>query len=269
MKGLWAIFNIRMRQILSFRAAAFAGIGTQFFFGFVMVMIYEGFYRSAIGDDLKLPMTLEQTITYIWLGQGLLGLLPWNGDREIQGMIRTGDFAYELVRPMNLYFYWFFRILAQRIGGTLLRAIPLFTCVNFIFPRGLQMQGPMSNVGFLLFIGSMCIAILLGAAISNIITIMVLYTIGDGVDRLLPAIVTLFSGMVIPLSFFPEWSQPLFRWLPFSGLLDSPYKFYLGIYGPGEFMSILFFQCSWLVIIVGVGARLLNQASKRIIIQGG
>jgi ABC-2 type transport system permease protein len=269
MKGLMAIFKIRMRQILSYRAAAIAGIGTQFFFGFVMVMIYESFYRSSQGESVNLPMTLQQTITYIWLGQGLLSLLPWNGDREIQGMIRTGDYAYELVRPVNMYFYWYARILAQRIGGTLIRAVPLFVGVNILFAKELHMQGPDSLVAFVFFIGFMLIAVLLGAAISNIITLMVLFTIGDGVDRLLPAVVTLFSGMVIPLSFFPEWSQPVFRFLPFSGLVDSPYKFYLGIYGIQEFGPIMLQQCLWLTALILLGLGLLGRASRRIIVQGG
>ena len=269
MKGLIAIFNIRLRQIMTYRAAALAGIGTQFFFGLVMVMIYEGFFRSSLGQNLELPMTMPQTVTYIWLGQGLLGLLPWNGDREIQGMIRTGDFAYELVRPLNMYFYWFSRILAQRIGSTLVRAIPLFVCVNLLFPQKLEMSAPISGLGFMLFVSSLIVAIVLGATISNIITIMVLYTLGDGIDRFLPAIVTLFSGMVIPLSFFPEWSQPIFRFLPFSGLVDAPYKFYLGIYGIQEFWGIILHQITWVLLILLLGLGLLGRASKRIVIQGG
>lgn len=266
MKGLIAIFKIRLRQILAYRVAAAAGIGTQLFFGFVMVMIYDSFFRSTHNG---MPLSLEQTITYIWLGQGLLGLLPWNGDREIQSMIRTGDFVYELVRPVNMYFYWYYRILAQRIGATILRAIPLFLIVNLVFPYKYRMLVPASMTGFLLFVFSMLIAVLLGAVISNIITISVLFTIGDGIDRLLPAIVTFFSGMVIPLSFFPEWSQIIFRLLPFSGLVDTPYKFYLGIYGVSDFVQVLAIQGIWVLMLMLFGNLLLKLASRRTIVQGG
>lgn len=266
MKGLIAIFKIRLRQILAYRVAAIAGIGTQLFFGFVMVMIYDSFYSPEL---VNMPLTLEQTITYIWLGQGLLGLLPWNGDREIQAMIRTGDFVYELVRPVNMYFYWYYRILAQRFGATLLRAIPLFLVVNLLFPIKYHMMAPVSFTGFFLFLCSMLIAVLLGAVISNLITISVLFTIGDGVDRLLPAIVTFFSGMVIPLSFFPEWSQIIFRLLPFSGLVDTPYKFYLGLYGVNDFVQVLAVQGIWVIVFMLFGNGMLNFASRRTMVQGG
>ncbi len=82
MRGLIGIFKMRFGLILNYRMAALAGLFTQLFFGFVMVMIYLAFYESGGGEQF--PMTLPQTVTYIWLGQGLLGLLPWNGDREVQ-----------------------------------------------------------------------------------------------------------------------------------------------------------------------------------------
>ena len=57
-------------------------------------------------------ITLAQAITYIWLGQAFLGLLPWNVDTEIAAMMRSGNVAYERLRPVDTYFYWFARALA-------------------------------------------------------------------------------------------------------------------------------------------------------------
>lgn len=271
MKGLFAIFKMRFGLILNYRMAAIAGLFTQLFFGFVMVMLYYSFYESngSISSSNKLPMTITQTLTYIWLGQGLLGLLPWNGDREIYAIIRNGDYVYELVRPMDMYNYWLYRILAQRLAATILRAFPLFILAFLVLPENLRMTGPVSFFAFIFFVLSMVTAIILGGAISNIITISIMFTIGDGIERLLPAVVTIFSGMVIPLAFFPDWSQPLLRFLPFSGLVDGPYKFYLGIYGANELASVIMHQVIWTLILVGLGRWMLHKASQRVIVQGG
>lgn len=266
MRGLLAIFKVRFNLQLQYRAAAYAGTFCQLFFGFVMVMMYEAFYENGITD---LPMTLSQTVTYIWLGQGLLGLLPWNGDREVQGIIRTGDVAYELVRPTNLYYYWYFKIMAQRIAPTILRSIPLFIIVSLIMPETIRISGPISFGGFLCFLVAMMGALLLGGTVSNIITISTLFTIGDGMDRLFPALVTLGSGLVIPIAFFPEWSQLIFKLLPFSGLTDAPYKFYLGIYGISDLAFVLVHQITWTLALGFIGNYLLYRAGKRIIVQGG
>ncbi len=271
MKGLFAIFRMRFGLILNYRMAAIAGLFTQLFFGFVMVMIYYAFYESngSIENSRNLPMTITQTVTYIWLGQGLLGLLPWNGDREIFTIIRNGDYVYELARPINLYDFWLYRILAQRLAATILRALPLFLLAFFLVPDMLKMHGPSSLIGFMMFLMSMITAIILGCTISNIITISVMFTIGDGIERLLPAIVTIFSGMVIPLAFFPDWAQPLLRFLPFSGLVDGPYKFYLGIYASSDIISVLSHQLIWTIVFMFFGRWMLQKASRRVIVQGG
>lgn len=271
MKGLLAIFKMRFGLILNYRMAAIAGLFTQLFFGFVMVMIYYAFYESSgsLNNSGNLPMTVTQTVTYIWLGQGLLGLLPWNGDREIQAIIRNGDYVYELVRPVDMYNYWLYRILAQRLASSLLRALPLFLLAFFVVPGRLQMNGPESFSSFAMFFLSMMMAVILGGTISNIITISVLFTIGDGIERLLPAIVTIFSGMVIPLAFFPDWAQAILKFLPFSGLVDSPYKFYLGIYGSGDLATVLLHQISWTLVLMMAGRWMLQKASRRVVVQGG
>ena len=68
---------------------------------------------------------LPEVRTYIWLGQALLAMLPWNVDRDVRDMIRSGTVAYELLRPLDLYNLWYCRALAWRVAPTLLRAVPL------------------------------------------------------------------------------------------------------------------------------------------------
>ena len=119
-----AIFAARFSMLQQYRAAALAGIVTQFWFGAIMVMALAAFYGSGRGAP---SITLAQAVTYIWLGQAFLGLLPWNVDTEIAAMMRSGNVAYERLRPVDTYFYWFARALAWRTAGTLLRSIPLLT----------------------------------------------------------------------------------------------------------------------------------------------
>ena len=98
MKAYWAVVSARFRTLLQYRGAALAGFGTQAFWGLIRVMIFTAFYASSDGSQ---PMTLRDTITYVWLGQALIAILPWNWDREVHDMIRSGQVAYELVRPID------------------------------------------------------------------------------------------------------------------------------------------------------------------------
>ena len=93
-----ALLSARFRTMLQYRAAAVAGAGTQFFWGFIRIMILMAFYRSSSASP---PMDLEDVISYIWLGQAFLALLPWTHDRDLEGLIRDGGVAYELLRPRD------------------------------------------------------------------------------------------------------------------------------------------------------------------------
>ncbi|MBN1968657.1 MAG: ABC transporter permease [Candidatus Delongbacteria bacterium] len=263
---IYSFLKIRFSLALQYRSAAIAGIFTQMFFGIFIIMVYDAFFQSTTKIT---PMTFQQTVSYIWLGQALLGLLPWNGDLEIQAMIKKGDFIYEWLRPISLYDYWFVRIFAKRTAATLLRSIPVLFIAFFCIPDPYCLELPYSLQSFFLFSIILTSSVLLGCTISNIITISTLFTIGDGIDRLVPAIVTMFSGMVIPLSFFPEWSLPIFKFLPFSGLVDTPYKFYLGIYNIDNFLFSLFHIFFWMILLLILGRYMINRALNRVVVMGG
>ena len=104
-----AIFAARFLMMVQYREAAVAGIVTQFWFGAIMVMALSAFYMGGRGSA---SMTRAEAITYIWLGQAFLGLLQWNVDPEIVLLMRTGNIAYERLRPINTYFYWLVRAMA-------------------------------------------------------------------------------------------------------------------------------------------------------------
>src|SRR5262249_4166986 len=70
-----AVLSARFRMLLQSRGAAVGGLFTQVFFGLVIRGVYEAFYRSTTRPQ---PMTFGQLVGYVWLGQALLAMLPWN-----------------------------------------------------------------------------------------------------------------------------------------------------------------------------------------------
>lgn len=266
MKAYLSIIKIRFNLLLQYRVAAIAGVVTQFFFGMIMVMVLYGFYSSSTGE---MPIDYNVAITYIWIGQAMLGMLPWNGDSEIQNLIRTGNVTYELLRPMNLYNYWFARSFALRTAPTLLKSIPLFIIV-LLLPKDLRMELPQNSLSFLGWIITTFGALVISCSITNIINITTLYSLsGDGIQRLLSAIVTLFSGMIVPLPLFPDKLKQLINILPFSGLVNIPAGFYTGEIEFEQLPRYLGFQILWAIIIYILGQWILNKKIKDLVVQGG
>jgi ABC-2 type transport system permease protein len=258
-----AVLGARFRMLLQYRAAAAAGLATQLFWGLIRLMIFDAFYRSSSAPQ---PMSQQEVVSYVWLGQAMLMILPWSTDHEVKGMIRSGAVAYELLRPLDLYSFWYARSLSMRTAPTLLRSIPLLLVAGLF----LGLKPPLdlaAGVGWLL---STAGSIALASAITTLISISFFWTLsGDGVSRLLPAVAMVFSGLILPLPLFPGWAQAALDFLPFRGLADVPFRIYVGNIPPAQIPLCLAHQLLWTAAFVLFGRWLLSRATVRLVVQGG
>jgi ABC-2 type transport system permease protein len=266
-----AIVSARFRTLLQYRAAAFAGVWTQLFFGLVFLGVYEGFYRSS---NQTPPMAFAQVVSYVWLGQALWAMLPWNADAEVKAMVKSGAVAYELCRPVDLYGLWYARAVAWRTAPTVLRAVPMSLIAIFGLPLiGLgewRLAPPASLESGVAFAATIVCTLFLGCALTTLINISLLWTLnGEGFALLMAAMVTFFSGMIIPLPLFPDWAQPIVQALPFAGLVDLPFRVFTGHIPPRAVVSVLLHQLLWTTALVLVGRWLLSRGIRRIVVQGG
>ena len=263
MNGYLAILKIRTKALLQYRAAACAAICTQLFWGVVTIMIYRAFYQGGAAIE---PISLNQAMTFILVGQALLPLLPWTIDKEIEAQVKNGNVAYELIRPIDLYGLWFVRSFAFRAIPTLMRCAPIFIIGGWLF----GLSAPVSlEAGFLFFL-SVIFALFLSSTITTLVLISLFWTVsGEGIQRLLPHFTILFSGMVVPLPLFPTWMQPFLNVQPFRGVMDIPCRLYTGVIPAEDAFYYFGFQLIWTLIFVLMGKWLINRAMKRVVIQGG
>lgn len=257
------LISARLRMLLQYRAAALAGFGCQCFWGLIRVMVFAAFYAASTQQQ---PMELAAVITYIWLGQAMFAMLPWFRDRELERMMRDGNVAYELARPLDLYATWYTRNIASRLAPTLLRALPMFI-VALLF---LGMQPPASPGAAAAWLIATLGALLLGCALVTLVTVTMLWTIaGEGVSQLNGVLVMLLSGMIVPLPLFPAWCQDILRFLPFSGLADAPFRLYTGHIPVEQLAPILGHQLLWTLALVIAGRALLQRGLRELVVQGG
>jgi ABC-2 type transport system permease protein len=219
-------------------------------------------------------MTFTQIVSYVWLGQALLAMLPWNVDAEIRAMIRSGAVAYELCRPVDLYSFWYARALAWRTAPTLLRAVPMVLIASIGLPLvgfdEWRLVPPASAAAAAAFVMALACTLLLGCAMSTLINITLLWTIsGEGTVVLLTTLVTFLSGMIVPLPLLPDWAQPVLRALPFAGLVDLPFRIFTGHIAPGDAGWVFVHQLAWTLALVAAGRWLLARGMSRVVVQGG
>jgi len=271
MKPYTAMLAVRFKNMLQYRSAALAGFACQWFWGMIMIMVYEAFFSNSFKQQ---PMSFAQTVSYIWLGQAFLGLLPWNPDGDFQELVGSGAIAYELLRPLDLYNLWYVRSLAQKIGGTILRALPMLLLTSLIYPwigaGDIALVFPATPLRLIAFLIAMIGVIFLSTAITAVINISLIWTIsGRGIAVFFNSIVTLFSGMIIPLPFFPDWTQWLFAFLPFRGVVDAPYRIFMGHIPASGYAGVYIHQIVWIAFFIILGRFLVQRAARKLVVQGG
>ena len=271
LKPYLAMFRMRLIAGMRYRAAAWAGVATQFFWGGMQLLIYYVFYQSSgMNTASDSPMTFSQLADFVWMRQAFLAMVMlWSMDNDLLNLIAGGNVAYELARPLSLYSFWFARVLAFRISRTALRCLPIFI-VAFLLPGDWAFHLPSDLNAFLLFIPSLILAALLASALSMFICILTFVSLNPQGARIVMGSATEFlMGGIIPIPFMPPLLQAIASALPFRYTADFPFRVYSGNISGNDALIGLGVSFLWLVALVLFGIWGFRSSLKRLVIQGG
>lgn len=269
-----AAFAARFQLMLQYRAAAVAGFVTQCWFGGVKVMIYAAFYHGAPQAAAHAPITLSQVITYTWLAQALLALMPWNPDPEVVDGVRSGAIGYDRLRPVDAYSLWYVRSAAWMIARAIPRAALMATFAAVLLPlAGLSAWAwrPPSGVGAgVMAMLSVLVALALSSALLMLVNLVVVATMnGRGIQILITPLTVVLSGNLLPLALYPDWARTALLVQPMAGLFDIPCRIYFGgLSGPTAWMGIGL-QVVWTAALIVIGRAWMARIMTRLEVQGG
>jgi ABC-2 type transport system permease protein len=267
MKAYLSVFRIRFANAIQYRAAALAGVVTQYAWGFMELLMFWAFYRA---NPDAFPMTFQQTVNYIWVQQAFLALfMTWFYEYEIFWAISSGAVAYEMVRPLDLYGRWFSQTAATRVAKCVLRSLPILLVALFI-PGPLRMTLPPSAGQFLLFLLSAALALCVVVAFSMLVYVSVFFTLdSSGVRRITAAAVDFLAGAILPLPFFPPAFRAVIELTPFAAMQNMPLRIYSGNIAGADAIRGIALQVFWLAALVALGRLWMRKAERKVIVQGG
>lgn len=266
-----AAFRARFQLMLQYRAAALAGFATQCWWGGIRVMVFAAFYGV---NAAAAPISLGNAITYVWLGQALLALLPWVADPEIGQAVRGGGVGYDRLRPVDAYGYWYARTLGWMLARALPRAALMLLAAGIVLPLvGLgdwSWRPPSGLAAAVLFVPAFMLMTALGAAVLMLANVVVAASLNErGVNAVLTPLVVVFSGNLLPLDFFPDVLRPFLYLQPFAGLVDIPFRIYFADLSGGAALQGLALQTFWTVVLIGLGRLVMARMMLRLEMQGG
>ena len=264
MKKYFALFRIQFVNGLQYRVAALAGLSTQFAWGFMEILAFMAFYRA---NPAAFPMEFSHLVSYIWIQQAFLTLIvPWGGINIGESII-TGNIAYDLARPMNLYNRWFCEIVSNKASSFLLRCAPILI-VALIIPPPFTLILPPSISQFLMFVISVSLTLGIVAAYCLIDAGSIFYTMSR-YNVIFVIAADFFAGNYIPLPFFPESIRKIVEFSPFGAMANMPLRIYSGDIAGMDAVWGISLQLFWFIALLLAGKRLIRNALRRVVTQGG
>lgn len=251
------------RRYLAYRGATLAGLFTNSVFGALLASVYIALYRDREAGATVAGFALTDLLTFVWISQSLLAVVSLWGWWEIAQSIQSGDVVSDFMKPFHYYGYWAARDVGRATAQVLMRGIPTITIGAVLF----DMRLPDHGWDGLAFVTSVVLAVAVSFSLRFILNVVAFWLIDiAGVHALSLAVVNLFSGMLLPLAFFPQWFELLANILPFRAMVMSPVQAYLG---QGNVAILLLGQAAWFLALALGGLGLLRLATKRVVIQGG
>ena len=263
MKSYLSVFRMRFRLETHYRGAALGGIVCQMFFGLILAALYRALY---MGKPQTMP--LSRVVTYVWLQQAFFRML-FSSDADLMDKIRTGGIAYDLCRPLHLYGFYYARIMAQKLMGSLLRAAPMLVFASLL-PDGWNISLPVSLPALLAAVAALVLGLFCVCAMENLTMAFTMRTLDQrGIQAMLSLLLMILSGNVLPLTLFPDSWQRVITLLPYAQLLDAPIRLYTGEYALSQTPRVLLLQAGWAAVLIGAGCLLWRWNQRRLVLQGG
>ena len=228
--------------------------------GFVWYALYQG--KGSVES-----VSFHSMLSYILISQALQGIhgagTPlW----EIQERVRSGDIAMEMLRPYDYPWRMFYTDLGSIFFYFLTAVLPLYTVIFLI----ISPAAPTTLSQGVLFIVSAILGYFIRYCIELTFGLFTFWLVETGgVEDIFYFSISLFSGSVVPLWFFPNWLEQVALYLPFQGIYFVPNSIFVGQLRGQALLMALFTQVIWLVVCYALLRYVWAKASMKIVIQGG
>jgi ABC-2 type transport system permease protein len=253
------------RRHATYRQAMAAAIFTNSVFGFLrcaalLAVAGANAGRVAGYDEARL-------ITFVWVGQGLIGVVLIWSPTELADRIRTGDVIADLLRPIDLVWQHLAADLGRAGLAVFTRLLGPIAVGSLFFP----LFWPRRLLTYPLFVCSI--------ALATVVCFGCRYLVNAAAYWLLDArgpltAWTLVSGLLGGL-FFPLWFLPralalfLVIGTPFPSTIQLPLDILVERGSAAQQAALLCVQAGWVVAMLALCRWVQRLGERKLVAQGG
>lgn len=246
MKGLTAVISMEFRKILAYRSDFWVTFLGQTVVQLIVARsLWQSIFETNKVDSMQGFNLDMMTLYYLVVPIGSR-ILSGQNMGFLSNEIYDGTFTRYLIYPVNAFVY----------KSTTYLTHSLFYCLQlfFIFLIYQLFVGKISFSPEHLFLG---VFIFFIASICYMLISMLIELISLWADNVWALMVMLrffanfFGGGIIPLDFFPQWSQMLLAYTPFPYLISLPVKTLMGLMPINESFTGIGILFVWIMILLG------------------
>jgi ABC-2 type transport system permease protein len=248
---------------LAYRLRYLTGIVTYFIYVSVYYFIWKAIYEHSTSIE---GFDFAHILTYLGVGWIIRSFYFNTIDQEIASQVTEGRLAMDLIKPVNLQYMYLARAAGESVFRLGILTLPTAVVLFLVYP----LRAPASLGLGLAFLVSVTLSFLIVAAINFAIGTFALRL--QSILGLLRAkffLLELFSGLLLPISFFPSVFQKVLSVLPFEYISYVPMLIYLGKLNGNGLVRGLALQVFWVAALLALGDGLWRWSSRKVTIQGG
>ncbi len=264
-----AFVRLAFLEYLAYRLRYYTGVvsytifvaGNYYLYSALFTSRPEGAAAARLGG-----LTLPEMITYVclsWIGRSFYFN---NIDRTLSGQIRDGKISLLLIKPVHVQTMLLFESVGEAGFRLLMFTLPIVVVVGPLF--GLSPPPSPELYGWTLL--SFGLAFIVNTQINFLVGSLAFYLKNIlGVIRAKLVVMEFLTGVLIPFTFFPEWVQRVFAWLPFQAISYVPVTIYLGRREGTDLALALLGQAAWAAGLLLLGRWFWNRSVRHVTLQGG
>jgi ABC-2 type transport system permease protein len=259
----WAFARVGFVNTLAFRLRYYTGIVTYFIYVSVYYFIWKAIYEHSTSIE---GFDFPHLLTYIGVGWIIRSFYFNNIDQELAYQVIEGRLAMDLIKPVNIQLMYVSRAAGESVFRLALLTIPTAIVLFLVYP--LRLPASVGHAGA--FLVSVCLSFLIVAAINFAVGTFALRLQSIlGLMRAKFFLLELFSGLLLPMTFFPQIAQKIMKVLPFEYISYVPMLIYLGKLNGGGLARAIALQVFWIAVLMAIGDGLWRWSTRKVIIQGG
>jgi ABC-2 type transport system permease protein len=251
------------RRYATYRQAMVAAIFTNTVFGFLRSAVL----LAVAGAAAKVGYDEPQLLTFVWAGQGLIGVVLLWAPTDLADRIRSGDVIVDLLRPIHLV--W--QQLATDLGRAAFALLTRFIGPIIVGALAFELHAPQRSATYALFACSLLLATAVCFGCRYLVNAAAYWLL----DARGPQIAWTLCSAVLGGLYFPLWflPQPLAIGLivatPFPSIIQLPLDVLVERGTVAEQLAAVLVQAAWAVVVVALCLAVQRRGERKLVVQGG